>query len=118
MTRIFVAAMVALAFHSVAGAQESSDWPKRPIQLIVPYPPGSGTDVPARAIAQKLGDRLGQSVVVDNRPGAGGTLGAEAISKAAPDGYTIGLVTSSTQSLAPNLDPKPRYDAASDFAPV
>src|SRR5688572_33413819 len=89
---------LALALTLMSGAvwaqPAAGNWPTRHIQLIVPYPPGSGTDTAARVFAQKLSDRLGQSVVIENRVGAGGKLGVEALAKAAPDGHTIGLVTS------------------------
>ncbi|HEY4746841.1 MAG TPA: tripartite tricarboxylate transporter substrate-binding protein, partial [Steroidobacteraceae bacterium] len=71
-------------------------WPSRPIRLIVPFPPASTADVVARVLGQKLGQRLGQQFVVENRVGASGNIGAEMIAKAAPDGYTVGIVTSST----------------------
>ena len=120
MIRTAIAALAAVAVAgSAAQAQTASeDWPRRPIQMIIPYPPGSGTDVPGRLIAERLATRLGQPVVVENKTGASGTLGADALAKSAPDGYTIGLVTGTTQSLAPNLDPKPRYDPVKDFAPI
>ena len=106
---------------SARPAREAGDiggWPTRHIQLIVPYPAGSGTDTAARVFAPKLGERLGQTVVIENRVGAGGKLGVELLAKSNPDGYTIGFVTSSTQALAPHLEPKPRYDVLVDFAPV
>lgn len=119
MIRTAIAALAAIAMAGSALAQTvGEDWPRRPIQMIIPYPPGSGTDVPGRLIAERLATRLGQPVVVENKTGASGTLGADALAKAAPDGYTIGLVTGTTQSLAPNLDPKPRYDPVKDFAPI
>jgi tripartite-type tricarboxylate transporter receptor subunit TctC len=117
MLRIFPA-IVAMCAATNAIAQGPNDWPQRNITLVIPYPAGSGTDVPGRMIAQKLSDELGQPVVVENRTGASGTLGADFVAKSAPDGYTIGLVTGTTQSLAPNLEPKPRYDAVKDFAPI
>ena len=108
-----------LVMVGTAGAQPATGgWPTRHIQLIVPYPAGSGTDTAARVFGQKLSDRLGQPVVIENRVGAGGKLGVEQLAKATPDGHTIGLVTSSTQALAPHLEPKPRYDVLADFAPV
>jgi tripartite-type tricarboxylate transporter receptor subunit TctC len=92
-------------------------WPARPIKLVVPYPPGGSTDVTARVIAENLRPLLGQSVVVDNRPGAGGNIGAEAVAKSAPDGYTLLMATSThvtNMSLYKNLP----YDFVQDFAPV
>jgi tripartite-type tricarboxylate transporter receptor subunit TctC len=117
MIRYALALLVALAASHSAGAQAPA-WPDRPIRLIVPFPAGSGTDVPARIIGQKLGELLGQQIVVDNRAGASGAIGSEAIARAAPDGYTIGLITASTHALAPAFNPKLPYDPIADFAPV
>ena len=104
---------------SSASAQTSSQaYPARPIRMIVPFPAGGATDILARALSQKLGEKLGQTVVVDNRPGAGGTIGADAASKAPADGYTVLLATSSTHSIGPAINPKIPYNAQSDFTPV
>jgi tripartite-type tricarboxylate transporter receptor subunit TctC len=86
--------------------------------LIVPFPAGGATDLFARSLSQKLGERLGQSVVVDNKPGAGGTLGSDLAAKATADGYTLLLSTTSTHSIGPNLNPKIPYDAMRDFTPI
>ena len=93
-------------------------YPSKPIRLIVPFPAGGATDLFARSLSQKLGERLGQSVVVDNKPGAGGTLGSDLAAKAAADGYTLLLSTTSTHSIGPNLNPKIPYDAMRDFTPI
>ena len=93
-------------------------WPTKPIRLVIPFPAGGATDIVGRLLAQKLGPALGQQVVVDNKPGAGGTLGADIVAKAAPDGHTILLATSSTHSIGPALNPKLPYDAFRDFTPV
>ena len=93
-------------------------YPTKPIRLIVPFPAGGATDLFARSLSQKLGERLGQSVVVDNKPGAGGTLGSDLAAKATPDGYTLLLSTTSTHSIGPNLNPKIPYDAMRDFTPI
>ena len=90
----------------------------KPIRLIVPFPAGGATDIFARSLSQKLGERLGQSVVVDNKPGAGGTLGSDLAAKATADGYTLLLSTTSTHSIGPNLNPKIPYDAMRDFTPI
>jgi tripartite-type tricarboxylate transporter receptor subunit TctC len=94
-------------------------WPAaRPIRLVIPFPPGGATDIVGRLFGQKLSAALGQQVVIDNKPGAGGSLGADIVAKAPPDGYTILLATSSTHSIGPALNPKLPYDAFRDFAPV
>ena len=93
-------------------------FPDRPIRLVVAYPPGGGTNLMARAIAQRMGQVLGQSVVIDNRSGASGTLGAMALANAAPDGHTLLFVTSSEMSLRPLLDRQLPFDADRDFTPI
>ncbi|MFN5179048.1 Bug family tripartite tricarboxylate transporter substrate binding protein [Limnohabitans sp.] len=93
-------------------------YPSKSIRLIVPFPAGGATDLFARSLSQKLGERLGQTVVVDNKPGAGGTLGSDLAAKAPADGYTLLLSTSSTHSIGPNLNPKIPYDAVRDFTPI
>jgi tripartite-type tricarboxylate transporter receptor subunit TctC len=121
MIRLFLALlMLALAAESAdaQSAAPGSDWPSKPIKLIVPFPAGSSTDVIARILAQMLGPRIGQTFVVENRVGASGMIGVEAIAHAAPDGYTIGIATTSTQALAPSLSVNVPYDPLKDFAPV
>lgn len=92
-------------------------YPARPIRLVVPFPPGGPTDVLARIVATRLAEKLGQGVVVDNKPGASGMIGADMVAKAAPDGYTL-LVNASIHVINPSLYAKPRYDAIADFAPI
>ena len=99
-----------------AGAQ--SDYPSRPITLVVPFPAGGSTDVVARLVATGMSKNLGQQVVVDNHGGAGGNLGAAAVARAEPDGYTILMGTVATHALNPALYKKMPYDAAKDFAPI
>jgi len=102
-----------------ASAQTAAPaWPARPVRLVIPFPAGGATDIVGRLLAQKLGAALGQQVVVDNKPGAGGTIGADLVAKAAPDGHTLLLATSSTHSIGPALNPKMPYDAFQDFAPI
>ena len=93
-------------------------WPNRAIKLVVPFPPGGGTDLVARSIAARLSDALGQPVVAENRPGAGGTIGADAVAKSTPDGYTIGIATSSTHPAAIVLQKNVPYDPVKSFAPI
>ena len=93
-------------------------YPNKPIRLIVPFPAGGATDILARALSQKLGEKIGQTVVVENRPGAGGTIGADAASKSIADGYTLLLATSSTHSIGPAINPKIPYNAETDFTPI
>jgi len=102
----------------MVGAAHAQAYPAKPIRLIVPFPAGGATDLFARSLSQKLGERLGQSVVVDNKPGAGGTLGSDLAAKAVADGYTLLLSTTSTHSIGPNLNPKIPYDAMRDFTPI
>ena len=109
------AVFIAHALIAVACAQS---YPSKPVRIIVPFPPGGGTDIVARAVAQKLGESLGQTFVVDNRGGAGGTVGSEAAAKAPADGYTLAVATSSTHGVAPSLYPKLGYDPVVDFAAV
>ena len=107
-----------IALLACAGSAFAQAWPARPIKLIVPYPPGGSADILARAIGQKLADGIGQSVVIDNRPGAGTAIGAEAAARSAPDGYTIMLGTVSSHAINPALNPGLKYDPVKDFAPV
>ncbi len=116
MTRIAAALLMLATLATPAAAQTA--WPDRPVRLIVPFPAGSATDVVSRLLAQKLSVRLGQQFVVENRAGASGSIGADMIAKAAPDGATMGLITASTHALAPALGAKLPYDTAKDFKPV
>jgi tripartite-type tricarboxylate transporter receptor subunit TctC len=116
------AALATLAGFGLAAAApqllaQTAPWPARPIKIIVPYAPGGLADVTARLIADNLSPRLGQPVTVDNRPGANGSIGTNAVAKAEPDGYTLALVVSSHvfgRALLPNLP----FDPIKDFAPV
>ncbi|MBX9872040.1 MAG: tripartite tricarboxylate transporter substrate binding protein [Burkholderiaceae bacterium] len=103
---------------SLALPLAAQTWPSKPLRLIVPFPAGGATDILARALSQELGRKLGQSVVVENKPGAGGTIGAQAGAQAAPDGYTLLLTTSSTHSIGPAINPKIPYNAETDFTPI
>jgi tripartite-type tricarboxylate transporter receptor subunit TctC len=110
--------MAAAAFNTVAVAQTSQGYPSKPIRLVVPFPAGGATDLFARSISQRLGDKLGASVVIDNKPGAGGVIGSEQVSKAPPDGYTLLLATTSTHSVGPAINPRIPYSVDNDFTPI
>ena len=97
--------------------QVLAQYPQRSIKMIVPFPPAGATDIVGRIVAQKLGERLGQSIVVENRPGAGGSIGSDLVAKSPPDGYTILMATSSTHSIGPALQKLP-YDPIKDFAAI
>jgi len=114
ITRI-AALLVALA-PAIASAQ--SDYPNRPVKLVVGFAPGGSTDIVARIVAQKLGERLGQTVVVENKAGAGGTIGADMTAKAPPDGYTLTLGTTSTHAIAAGAYSKLPYDPVKDFSQI
>ena len=117
LVRIFLMALgLAAALAPVAQAQSPS-WPNRPIRLIVPFPPGGGTDAFARPLSKVLSQNLGQQVVIDNRGGAGGTLGAELTAKSAPDGYTF-IVGAVHHTIAVSMYPKLGYDLVRDLTPV
>ena len=110
-------AVAAATLVAVAPAA-AQNYPSKPIRLVVPFPAGGATDIFARALSQKLGERIGASLVVDNKPGAGGTIGSDIVAKAAPDGYTLLLATSSTHSIGPSFGGKLPYDAVADFTPI
>lgn len=104
-----------LSWVSCVAAQA---YPAKPVRVIVPFPPAGGTDLFARTVAQKLSAILGQQFIVENRSGAGGMIGSESAARAAPDGYTLLITSSSTHSINPHLTRKPLYDPLRDFAPV
>ena len=104
-----------LTLATAAQAQAQAGYPNRPIRLIVPFPPGGITDIHARTFAERIAQRLGQPVVVENRPGAGGRIGTEQIARAAPDGYTLGIVNGATLSFLPALVPNLNYRTMEDF---
>ena len=118
MARAASLILAGLIASGPAWAQTHQSWPERPVRFIVPFQPGSSSDTVARVVAQKLGERLGQQFVIDNRVGASGNLGTEAIAHAEPDGYTIGLANSSTHAVAVSLSSKLGYDPVNDFAAV
>ena len=111
--RTFIVALSLMA-SALASAQ---DYPSRPVRIVVPYPPGGPTDVIVRVVGNRLGESLGQPVVIENRAGASGMIGAELVSKAAPDGYTL-LVNPSIHVILPSLVAKMPFDAIKDFTHI
>lgn len=109
MQRIVRGLSLALACATAIGAQAQTTYPQKPVRIVVPFAPGGASDILARALSTKLSESLGQSFVVDNRPGAGGTLGAESVAKSAPDGYTLLLSDVAVLTVAPRLYPKLGY---------
>lgn len=113
------AAALATTSLTVPGAwAQTSAYPNKPVRLVVPFPAGGATDLFARALSQKLGERLGGSLVIENRPGAGGAIGSDLVAKATPDGYALLLATSSTHSIGPALGARLPYDTVRDFTPI
>src|SRR5262249_17905686 len=96
----------------------AQDYPTRPITLVVPFPPGGSTTIVARIVTDRMADAIGQQFVVDNRGGAGGTLGTRQVAKSVPDGYTIALGYPGTLAIGPSLFPNVGYDVRADFAPI
>ncbi len=108
----------AISFISPSAAQAPASYPNKPIRLIVGFAPGGGTDIIARAAAARLGELLGTQVVVENRAGASGTIGADLVAKAAPDGYTLLMGHAISNAMAPSVLTKVPYDPATDFTPI
>jgi tripartite-type tricarboxylate transporter receptor subunit TctC len=102
----------------LAPAARAQDYPNKPITMIVPFAPGGPTDVVGRIVSQRMSEALGQPIVIENKAGAGGRTGIEAMSRAAPDGYTLGVVNTATQSIIPNTVPKMSYDSVTSFTPI
>jgi tripartite-type tricarboxylate transporter receptor subunit TctC len=113
---LLAAVAAALALSALPAAAQP--YPNRPVTLVVPFPPGGSTSIVARIVADKMSEALGQSIVIDNRGGAGGTIGSRAVAKSAPDGYTILLGYTGTLAIGPTLYPGAGYDPRKDFAPV
>ena len=123
MNRIGFPGLLASALASIplllfTPAAEAQSYPSKPIRMLIPFPAGGGSDTMGRVLGQKLSERLGQQIVVENRPGAGGSIGADLAAKAAPDGYTILLGSTSELVQYPNVNPKIAYNPLRDFAPV
>ena len=116
--KIHFLAALATAFAAAAAPMAHADtWPTHPVKMVIPFPAGGPTDVMTRILSDKLGTALGQPVVVENKPGAGGTIGADYVAKSTPDGYTLVMATGSTHSVAPYVQHVP-YDPQKDFTPV
>ena len=109
-------AVVLLAFSTPTRAAGEADYPNRPIRLVVPYPPGAGTDGTARIVAEALGRQLGQSIVVENKPGASGVIGTDSVAKALPDGYTLLWTSTDSMATVPALRSKMPYKVPNDFS--
>jgi tripartite-type tricarboxylate transporter receptor subunit TctC len=119
LNTLYRAVLLAAAFGMIAmPAMAAEQYPTKPIRFIVPYPPGGTTDLVARGIAGKLAEKYGQQVVIDNRGGASTIIGTDLMAKAAPDGYTFGLITQTTMSINPNVVPKLPYNTERDLAPL
>lgn len=116
--RRFIGTATAIAALACGGPAQAQAYPARPIRMVVPFPAGGPTDIVARPLAQLLGEALGQQMLVDNRGGAGGSIGADAVAKAAPDGYTLLVGTVGTHAINPALYRKLPYDAKADFTPI
>ena len=114
MTRL--ALLVALTGAAMAAAAQS--YPARPVKFVVPFPPGGGVDIVARAVGEKLSPRLGQPIVIENKPGGGTTIGTDAVAKSAPDGYTLLVSGIASQAIVHHMNPHRPFDMQRDFAPV
>src|SRR5262245_64223866 len=108
---------VAAACLALAASAQAQEWPQKPIRVVIAFGPGGGTDIVGRIIGQSLQEKLGQPVVVENRPGAAGTLGNEAVARAEKDGYTLGIMTAG-QIIAAVMNKSLRYDTLTAFDPV
>jgi tripartite-type tricarboxylate transporter receptor subunit TctC len=115
--KLLIASMLAGTTLLGAASADAAGYPEKSVRIVVPYAPGGASDILARVLAQKLSESLGQQMVIDNKPGAGGTIGADLVAKAAPDGYTVLLADVAVQTIAPALYPKLPY-ARGDLAPV
>lgn len=115
---IFVALSLCCGIAAAQAPQPNVKWPTRPVRLVVTFPPGGSTDTIARIVMPKLAERLGQPVIIDNRPGAGGSIGVDLVAKAVPDGYTIVLGAAGALTVNVSLSKHPAYDPIRDLAPI
>ena len=118
MKRYFLGLLLGVAGVLVSGWVGAQAYPAKPVRLVVPFPAGGATDILARTISLKAAEKLGQQIVIDNRPGAGGTIGSDHVAKSTPDGYTLLIATGSTHSIGPIINPKIPYNVERDFVPV
>src|SRR3974390_2533036 len=112
-----ILALAVPAFLVLTPAPAQDSFPAKPVHLLVPFPPGGAVDIVARTLADELGKRWPANIVIENRPGAGGTIAADAAAKAAPDGYTL-IIVASGHAIVPFLYPKLPYDVFKDFTPI
>ena len=115
---LFGLLLLGLSGSAATFAQAPAGYPNKPIRMIVPLAAGSAVDAAARIVAEKVSRNIGQSIIIENQPGAAGMIGAERVAKSAPDGYTLGGFNDSIMTMLPNLQPKPQWDILKDFEPI
>ena len=116
--RTLVTLLMAAASCALASGARADVYPSKPVRLVVPFAPGGTTDIVARVVSDRLGKELGQTVIVENKAGGGGSIGANDIAKSAPDGYSLGMATVSTTAANPAINPKIPYNTITDFTPI